>query len=75
MSVSEPREGIHSIRIFDIAVVDVLLTIVAGVFIAKWSGAPLWKVLIALFLLGIIVHRMLGIRTKVDTVLFSEKTD
>lgn len=73
--MSEPRKGIHSIRIFDIAVVDVLLTVVAAVYIAKWTGADLWKVLIGLFLLGIIVHRVLGIRTKVDTLLFSEKTD
>ncbi len=68
--MSEPRKGIHSIRLFDIAVVDVLLTIVAAIFIQRWSGIEFWKVLLGLFIFGIIVHRILGIRTKVHTLLF-----
>lgn len=31
--LGEPRKGVHSIRIFDFAVVDILLTIVAAVII------------------------------------------
>lgn len=68
--MSEPRKGIHSIRLFDIAIVDVALTVVAAFGIAHWTHWNIWVVLVVLFLLGIVTHRALGIRTKVDTLIF-----
>jgi len=65
-------EGIHSYRIFNIAIVDVLATMVlAGavqyLFFPKYS---FWFILLVAFIVGIIAHRMFCVRTTVDKVLF-----
>jgi hypothetical protein len=62
--------GIHSYRIFNIAYVDVIMTIVGSLLLAwamKWSYI---KTIIGMFILGIIVHRMFCVRTTVDKLLF-----
>lgn len=64
-------EGVHSIRIFNIAIVDVLLTILAAFFIKyffpKWN---FWIILFGLFLSGIILHRLFCVKTTIDKLLF-----
>ena len=49
-----PKEGAHAYRLFDVAVVDVVATIVVAFIIARVFGFVFWKSLVALFLLGII---------------------
>lgn len=66
-----PKEGAHSYRIMDIAVVDVIFTVFFGVVIAYFGKFDLWKVLIVLFVAGILVHRLFCVRTTVDRLLFS----
>jgi hypothetical protein len=64
-------EGPHSYRLFDIAVVDVTLTIL-GAFII-YLFFPQYKflyILIILFIFGIIIHRLFCVRTTVDKFLF-----
>lgn len=64
-------EGVHSYRIANIAVVDVLLTIM-GAYLLHFLF-PAYKVLhilIFLFLLGIVLHRIFCVRTTVDRLLF-----
>ena len=51
-------EGVHSFRIFDIAVVDVVSTVLIGVWISYYWGFKLWKVLAILFISGILLHRL-----------------
>lgn len=68
--MSTPGKGIHSLRVFDFAIVDILGTLLAAFLIARWTGAPVWKVAVVLFIIGVIVHRALGIRTRVDKMLF-----
>ena len=65
-----PREGAHAYRIFDIAVVDVAATVVVAFIIARIFGVAFWKSLVALFLVGIISHRMFCVRTTVDKWVF-----
>jgi hypothetical protein len=67
-----PGEGIHAYRVCDIAVVDVAGTIVGAYVIAKLFKIPFGLVLLCLFMIGIIVHRALKIRTTVDKMLFDE---
>jgi len=65
-------EGVHSYRIFNIAIVDVLLTVLAA-FIVHYF-VPKYKVttiLLSLFGLGIIMHRIFCVRTTVDKLLFN----
>ena len=73
----KPNTGIHSIRIFNIAIFDVLSTILVGIVIniilEQYFNIyiRLWVLLIFLFALGIFLHRLLCVRTTVDKFLFS----
>ncbi len=65
-----PKEGGHSFRIFDVAVIDVVFTIIGGVLIARWLDVAIWKPVLVLFILGILLHRLFCVRTTVDKILF-----
>jgi hypothetical protein len=64
------NEGVHSYRIFNIAIIDVIFTIIGGVLIAKWLDVAIWKPVLILFILGIFLHRLFCVRTTVDKLLF-----
>lgn len=71
----KPNEGVHSIRIFGIAAVDLGMTIVVAAAVAYFLGSWIinfFKVLILLLLLSIILHRLFCVRTVVDTLLFPD---
>ena len=65
--LGKPKEGVHRFRVFDIALVDVSLTIIAAFLISR---RYFWQVLLLLFLLGIVLHRVFCVRTTVDRWLF-----
>ena len=65
-----PREGAHAYRIFDIAVVDVVATIVVAYVCSRLFGVVFWKSLVALFIVGILSHRVFCVRTTVDKWVF-----
>ncbi|VBB17822.1 hypothetical protein YASMINEVIRUS_285, partial [Yasminevirus sp. GU-2018] len=78
-----PNTGAHAYRIFDLAVVDVVSTIIVG-FLIYWILSKyyatltlfhLMYIMLALFALGIIAHRMFCVRTTVDKLLFSDQSD
>ena len=63
-------EGIHSYRILDIAIMDVIQTILGGIFIAWLTKISVYYTIHGAFLLGIIAHRAFCVRTTVDKLLF-----
>ena len=69
----EVGKGVHSYRIFNIAIVDVMLTILLAfiiyLFIPKYN---FFIILILLFILGIILHRIFCVRTTIDKLLFDK---
>jgi hypothetical protein len=65
-----PGQGVHSYRIADIAVVDVILTLIAAYIITLITGIPFTYSAIGIFVLGIIAHRLFCVRTTVDKLLF-----
>jgi hypothetical protein len=67
----KPNEGLHKYKIFNIAIVDVLLTIIIAVLISYLLKIHFLIILIILFLLGIILHRFFCVKTTVDKFLFS----
>lgn len=71
----EPAKGVHSIRFFNIAIIDVLATIISAYiihyFIPAQYNISLLMVIIILFLAGIIAHRLFNVRTTIDKLLFS----
>jgi len=66
-------EGIHSYRIFNISVADVLLTILGAfiihLFFPKYN---FFVILLFLFALGIFLHHIFCVRTTIDKLLFPE---
>jgi len=66
-------EGIHSYRIFDIALIDVIVTIIFAYFIHKLflKKYKFYQVLIGIFIVGIIAHRLFCVRSAVDKILFN----
>ena len=65
-----PDKGIHSYRFMNVAIVDVIMTIIAAILISYLFNISLFYTLIALFVLGIILHRLFCVRTTIDKLLF-----
>lgn len=66
----KPNEGAHSYRIFNIAIVDVLATIIVAYIISDMYNYNFYKTLGILFIIGIIAHRLFCVRTTIDKLLF-----
>lgn len=66
-----PNEGLHQYRIFNISIVDVILTIIVAFFISYIFHINFILTLIILFLLGIIIHKIFCVKTTIDKLLFS----
>lgn len=68
----EPKKGIHSYRIFDIAYLDFVVTIIGAFVIQKifFPKTKYLKVLFFFFLSGIVLHRLFDVRTTIDKFLF-----
>jgi hypothetical protein len=67
----EPSTGVHSYRVFNIAIIDLLIAIVFAYFVSKYYNYDFIKVLILVLLVGIILHRIFCVRTTVDRLLFN----
>ena len=69
--LGKPGQGIHSYRIFNIAYIDVLFTIIGAYIIYLFlPKINYFIILILLFLLGIILHKIFCVRTTIDKFLF-----
>ena len=65
------RKGIHSYRIFNIAIIDILLTILGAYLINNFFPKINFYIsLLILFIIGIILHRIFCVRTTIDQILF-----
>jgi len=68
--LGEPGKGVHSYRIFNIAIVDVILTILVALLISFLAKVSFMWTLLILFLLGIILHRIFCVKTTIDKLIF-----
>jgi len=67
-----PNEGIHSYRIFNIAIVDLSFTVIAAFIINYYlPDYNTFIIFVFLFILGIIMHRLFCVHTTIDNILFS----
>lgn len=69
--LGKPNEGVHSYRMCNFAIVDILATIIGGILIAHLFNFNKKNTIIVLFLIGIILHRLFCVETTVDRILFS----
>ena len=68
-----PGQGVHSYRIFNIAVFDVIGTIIGALILYfLYNKISFWCYLLALFVLSIILHRLFCVRTTIDKILFPD---
>ena len=70
-SLGKVGEGVHSYRVFDVAIVDVIFTVIGAAIIQYFM--PQYRfivILTALFAAGIAMHHVFCVRTTVDKWLF-----
>jgi hypothetical protein len=72
--LGKPGKGIHSYRIFNIAIADVIMTFIVAYIISYLFKFKFWNTLLTFFILGIILHRVFCVRTTVDKLLFPDFT-
>jgi len=64
------NEGVHYYRFLDLAIVDVIMTIIAAIIIAYFFNLNYMLTIIILFLIGIILHRVFCVNTTIDKIIF-----
>ena len=69
-TIGQPGKGIHSFKICDIAVVDVVSTLIGAWIIAKVFKLNYLLTLLIFWILGMILHRIFCVRTTIDKLLF-----
>jgi hypothetical protein len=71
--LGKPKTSLHSYRVFNIAIVDVLFTVVLAKAIQYYimEDTDFLLILISCFIVGIIAHRVFCVKTTVDKLLFS----
>ena len=65
-------EGVHSYRFLNLAVVDVIFTIIAAVIVSYVFKIKFVTALIILFLLGIFMHRLFCVNTTINKLIFGK---
>lgn len=73
-SLGVPGKGIHSYRLFNLAIVDVFFTFLLGLFIWSFtknrSLVSYIYITLSCFLAGIILHRTFCVKTTIDKFIF-----
>jgi hypothetical protein len=65
-------EGAHSIRFLNIAIVDLILTIIGAFIISYFFKFNFFIIFIILMLLAIILHRLFCVNTTINKMIFGE---
>lgn len=69
----KPNEGVHMYRLYDIAIVDAIFTILGGIIIAYMFSFDYVQTIVLLFILGIIMHRMFCVDTTINKFIFGKQ--
>lgn len=65
----KPGEGIHSYRVFDIAIVDTVMTIIGAYFLAKYFKWDVKVTILWAFIIGEILHIIFCVDTTIVKLL------
>lgn len=68
----KPGEGFHSIRVLDVAILDVIGTLLVAIVVSKAFGVNFLLTTATMFVLAILVHRMFCVNTKINKMMFGE---
>ena len=67
----KPGAGVHSYRIFNIAIIDFVATAIVAYMITLLFKIPFVYSFLGLFLTGIFMHHLFCVRTTIGKLLFS----
>ena len=70
--LGKPREGFHSVRIFDFALYDILATLVLAFVVSYLTNINYWKSLVVIMLIVIFLHWLFCVDTKLNVLLFGK---
>ena len=68
--LGDPGKGIHSYRLFGVAIADVIMTFLASYLISYFFNISFTYTMIIFFGIGIFLHHMFCVKTTVDKLLF-----
>ena len=70
--LGKPKTGLHSYRVFNVAIIDVLFTVLLAKFVHYYilEEYNFWSILICTFILGVIMHRIFCVKTTFDKLFF-----
>lgn len=64
-----PRTGVHAYRVFDIAIVDLGLTLAAAYGWTQYTGTPFVQTSLFLLTAGVLAHWAVGVNTAGNVML------
>jgi len=65
-------EGAHSIRFLNIAIVDLVFTIIGALLISYFTNTNFFIIFLILMLMAIILHRLFCVNTTINKLIFGE---
>ena len=65
-----PNTGLHKYRVFNIAIVDLSLTIILALLLSYLINYNFFIIFIILFLIGIILHKIFCVKTTLTKIIF-----
>ena len=68
----KPGTGLHSIRFMNLAIVDVIFTLLGAILFSYITKISVYYTIPSIFLIGIVVHHAFCVRTTIDKLLFPE---
>jgi ABC-type iron transport system FetAB permease component len=69
--LGEVNKGIHKYKIFNIAIVDVILTFILAIFVSYLFNINYILTVIILFILGFLLHYIFCVDTTVNMFIYS----
>jgi hypothetical protein len=64
-----PKEGVHRVRLFGLALTDLVLTIILAVLISYWKNWNITVVFLSLIVLSILIHLLFCVDTTLIKLL------
>ena len=69
-ALGKPKEGIHSYRIFNIAIMDVIFTFILAYIISLVFNMNYLISLLLTFILGFVLHYLFCVDTTINTFVY-----
>jgi hypothetical protein len=67
-----PGTGVHSYRILNLAIVDVIFTIAGAFLLSYFARIQFYKSVTFLFVIGVLLHRFFCVNTTINKLIFGE---